>query len=128
MSTSSTDEHAPVLRVLHDTVWRRGLATATWLMTCRARSSTAVDSRVGAQLPAIAHCRSTTRCPALNTIRQPQRLLIDEGLLEARQGVGVFVVSHHAQPTATDMVAELKAARAALDRVIAAIERADDAN
>lgn len=64
--------------------------------------------------------------PGLNTIRRAQRLLVDEGLLETQQGVGVFVISHTPQPPAVNMLAELKGARLALDRAIAHLERADE--
>jgi DNA-binding GntR family transcriptional regulator len=32
----------------------------------------------------------------LNTIRQAQQLLVDDGMVETRQGVGSFVFAHRA--------------------------------
>jgi len=64
--------------------------------------------------------------PGLNTIRQAQQLLVDEGLLATRQGVGAFVLRTDPQPRTVDVLAALRDARAALNRAIAALERAGD--
>ena len=74
---------------------------------------------VGSALPPITHLQAHYDVSGLNTIRQAQRMLIDEGMLEPRQGIGVFVVSTTSRPPATTVLAELKASRAALDRAIA---------
>ena len=46
----------------------------------------------GDQLPSIASLMQHYKVPGLNTIRQAQQLLVDDGLLETRQGVGSFVL------------------------------------
>jgi DNA-binding GntR family transcriptional regulator len=81
---------------------------------------------IGTPLPPITQLMEYYDVPGLNTIRQAQRLLADEGLLEPRQGSGVFVVSTEPRPPATTVLAELKASRAALDRAIALLEHAGD--
>jgi DNA-binding GntR family transcriptional regulator len=63
--------------------------------------------------------------PGLNTIRHAQQLLVDEGLVETRQGVGAFVLRTEPQPRTIDCLAELREARAALTRAISALERAE---
>jgi DNA-binding GntR family transcriptional regulator len=79
---------------------------------------------IGDQLPTIGKLQEHYRVPSLNTIRQAQRLLTDEGMLEPHRGVGVFVVATSAQPAPQTLLAQLKDARTALDRAIAALERA----
>lgn len=78
---------------------------------------------VGRQLPAIAVLQEHYEVPGLNTIRQAQQLLVHDGLIETRQGVGAFVVSLTPNPRETDVLAELYEARAALTRAITALER-----
>ena len=51
--------------------------------------------------------------PGLNTIRQAQQLLVEDGLDETRQGVGAFVLRTEPAPRPVDVLAELRAARAA---------------
>lgn len=63
--------------------------------------------------------------PGLNTIPQAQQLLVDDGLVETRQGVGAFVISLEPTGREVDVVAELRAARAAIDPALAALARAD---
>lgn len=77
------------------------------------------------QLPSIAALQSHYDVPGLNTIRQAQQLLVDDGLVETRQGVGAFVLRTDPQPRTVDVLAELRAARSALTRAIAALERAE---
>lgn len=64
--------------------------------------------------------------PAPNTIRQAQRLLTDERILEPRQGLGVYITADTPWRSATTVLAELKACPAALDRAISLIERAGE--
>ena len=64
--------------------------------------------------------------PGLNTIRQAQQLLVDDNLVETRQGVGSFVLRAEPVPRPVDLLAELRAARAALNRAIGALEKAED--
>lgn len=61
----------------------------------------------------------------LNTIRQAQQLLVDDGLVETRQGVGTFVLRTKPVPRPIDLLAELRAARAAINRAIGALEKAE---
>ena len=78
---------------------------------------------VGQQLPTIPVLQEHYQVPGPNTIRQAQQLLVDDGLIETRQGVGAFVVSVTPRPRETDVLAELYDARAALTRAITALER-----
>lgn len=78
---------------------------------------------VGERLPSIADLQQHYDVPGLNTIRQAQQLLVDDGLVETRQGVGAFVISHEPSDRAIDVVAELRAARAAIDRALVALTR-----
>ncbi|WP_300640689.1 winged helix-turn-helix domain-containing protein [Nocardioides sp.] len=77
----------------------------------------------GQQLPSIAALQEHYDVPGLNTIRQAQQLLVDDGLVETRQGVGAFVLRTDPQPRAVDVLKELRAARSALTRAITALER-----
>lgn len=76
---------------------------------------------VGERLPSIADLQEHYDVPGLNTIRQAQQLLVDDGLVETRQGVGAFVISHEPTDRAIDVVAELRATRAAIDRALTAL-------
>lgn len=81
---------------------------------------------VGTALPPIADLQAEYDVAGLNTIRQAQRLLANDGLVEPRQGVGVYVISLVPSPPATTLLGELKITRAALDRSIALLERAGE--
>jgi DNA-binding GntR family transcriptional regulator len=85
------------------------------------------EFRPGEQLPSITSLMDHYRVPGLNTIRQAQQLLVDDGLIETRQGVGAFVLRVEPQPRPVDVLAELRAARAALNTAIAALEKAEAA-
>lgn len=78
----------------------------------------------GDQLPSIAALQQHYDVPGLNTIRQAQQLLVDDGLVETRQGIGAFVLRTEPLPRPVDVLAELRAARSALNRAIAALEKA----
>ena len=80
---------------------------------------------VGATLPSITDLQRHYAVAGLNTIRQAQQLLVDDGLIETRQGVGTFVLRTEPRPRPVDLLAELRAARAALNRAIAALENED---
>lgn len=80
---------------------------------------------IGERLPSIGDLQAHYEVPGLNTIRQAQRLLVDDGLVETRQGVGAFVISHEPSDRAIDVVAELRAARAAIDKALSALTRLD---
>ncbi len=80
----------------------------------------------GDQLPSIPALMKHYEVPGLNTIRQAQQLLVDDGLVETRQGVGSFVLRVEPVPRPVDVLAELRAARSALNRAIGALEKAED--
>ena len=79
----------------------------------------------GDQLPSIASLMQQYKVPGLNTIRQAQQLLVDDGLVETRQGVGSFVLRTEPVPRPVDVLVELRAARSALTRAISALEKAE---
>src|SRR6478752_4641076 len=79
----------------------------------------------GDRLPPITVLMQHYRVPGLNTIRQAQQLLVDDGLVQTRQGVGTFVVRAEPVPRPVDVLAELRAARISINRAIAALEKAD---
>jgi DNA-binding GntR family transcriptional regulator len=78
----------------------------------------------GDQLPPITALMEHYQVPGLNTIRQAQQLLVDDGLVETRQGVGSFVIRTEPVPRPVDVLAELRTARSALNRAITALEKA----
>lgn len=75
---------------------------------------------VGFQLPGISALQQTYDVPGLNTIRAAQQLLVEEGMLETRQGVGAFVISTESLRE-VDVTAELTRARDALTKALAAM-------
>lgn len=78
----------------------------------------------GDQLPPITALMEHYGVPGLNTIRQAQQLLVHDGLVETRQGVGSFVLRTEPVPRPVDVLAELRNARSALSRAINALEKA----
>jgi DNA-binding GntR family transcriptional regulator len=78
----------------------------------------------GDRLPPITALMEQYRVPGLNTIRQAQQLLVDDGLVETRQGVGSFVLRAEPVPRPVDVLAELRTARSAINSAIAALEKA----
>lgn len=76
---------------------------------------------VGERLPAIADLQAEYRVPGLNTIRQALQLLAEDGLVQSIQGRGTFVLSHEPTTRQVDVVGELRAARTAIDRALAAL-------
>ena len=86
----------------------------------------AAEFPIGSALPTIGELQKHYSVPGLSTIRQAQSLLVDEGLLERRPGVGVFVISTTPQPAGrADVLIALREARTAIDRAIALIEQVD---
>ncbi|MFI6031651.1 GntR family transcriptional regulator [Amycolatopsis magusensis] len=75
---------------------------------------------VGSRLPGIAALQKEFGVPGLNTIRGAQQVLIEEGMLEARQGVGVFVISSTPRHQ-LDIVATVAGARDSLNAALAAM-------
>ncbi|WP_431913661.1 GntR family transcriptional regulator [Micromonospora carbonacea] len=88
---------------------RRRLSNGEWL--------------VGAMLPSISELQEEYNVPGLNTIRQAQRVLVADGLLNPVQGRGTFVT---ALPSPSGSPATLKEAlgelRAALTHTQAALD------
>jgi DNA-binding GntR family transcriptional regulator len=80
---------------------------------------------VGAQLPTITDLQRHYDVPGPNTIRQAQQLLVDDGLIETRQGRGAFVLRTEPVPRPVDVLAELREAQKALARAISALERVE---
>jgi DNA-binding GntR family transcriptional regulator len=78
----------------------------------------------GDQLPTISHLMEHYGVPGLNTIRQAQQLLVDDGLIETRQGVGTFILRAEPLPRPVDVLAELRTARTAINTAIAALAAA----
>ena len=78
----------------------------------------------GDRLPSIPTLMAHYQVPGLNTIRQAQHLLVEDGLVETRQGVGAFVLRTEPVPRPVDVLAELRTARSALNRAIAALDNA----
>jgi DNA-binding GntR family transcriptional regulator len=79
----------------------------------------------GDQLPSIQSLMEYYGVPGLNTIRQAQQLLVDDGLVETRQGVGSFVLRSEPVPRPVNVLAELRVARSALNRAIIALEKTE---
>lgn len=79
---------------------------------------------IGDALPSIAALQQHYTVPGLNAIRQAQQLLVDDGLIETRQGRGAFVLRTKPRARPVDALAELRAARVALDRATAELEKA----
>ncbi|MFJ8691078.1 MULTISPECIES: GntR family transcriptional regulator [Micromonospora] len=81
---------------------------------------------VGTALPGISELQEEYNVPGLNTIRQAQRVLVDDGLLKPVQGRGTFVTALPSPPgdpaTLKQALGDLRAALAhtqvALDRVM----------
>ena len=82
---------------------------------------TAGEFPVGTQLPSIAELQEQYDVSGLNTVRQAQQMLVADGLIETRQGVGAFVISLEPNPRQIDVAEELRQARAAIDRALSAL-------
>ena len=88
----------------------------------RARIDTGVY-QVGSKLPSIAALMNEFDVKGLNTIRDAQQMLVNEGLLRPEQGVGVWVIAKTAEPTTTlQILDDLRHAQSALGRAIAHLE------
>lgn len=79
----------------------------------------------GAKLASVASLMAHYAVPGLNTIRTSQQLLVQDGMVENRQGVGSFVLRTEALPRPVYVLGELRAARSALSRAIGALEKAE---
>ena len=78
---------------------------------------------VGSRLPSIAALMKEFDVKGLNTIRDAQQMLANEGLLRSEQGVGVWVIAKTAEPKTTlQILDDLRRAQSALGRAIAHLE------
>ena len=83
---------------------------------------------VGSKLPSIAALMTEFDVKGLNTIRDAQRTLIDEGLLRPEQGVGVWVVAKSSETLTTQQILDdLRQAHGAIGRAIAHLEESHHA-
>lgn len=79
--------------------------------------------QVGSRLPSIAALMQEFDVKGLNTIRDAQQMLVNEGLLRSEQGVGVWVIAKTAEPKTTlQILDDLRQAQSALGRAIAHLE------
>ncbi len=78
---------------------------------------------VGSKLPSIAALMKEFDVKGLNTVRDAQQMLVNEGLLRSEQGVGVWVIAKTAEPMTTlQILDDLRQAQSALGRAIAHLE------
>lgn len=100
------------------------MAAAKWRQVAHAlRARIAMgEFPVGSRLPSIVELQTQYDVPGPNTIRSAQRQLAQEGLLEIQQGIGAFVVSTTPVPSRTALIAQLREARAANQRLMAALD------
>ena len=78
---------------------------------------------VGSKLPSIAALMKEFDVKGLNTVRDAQQMLVNEGLLRPEQGVGVWVIAKTAEPKTTlQILDDLRRAQSALGRAIAHLE------
>jgi len=76
---------------------------------------------VGSQLPSINHLMDHYDA-ALNTVRDAQQILREEGLIRTAQGEGSFILKVPV-PEPVDVVATLRTAQTALNLAIATLEQ-----
>lgn len=79
---------------------------------------------LGSQLPTIAELQIQYDVRGLNTIRNAQQMLVEEGMLETRQGAGVFVISTVSRRQ-VDVVETIAKARDSLTTVLDVLATAD---
>jgi DNA-binding GntR family transcriptional regulator len=78
---------------------------------------------VGSTLPGIGDLMEYYDVAGLNTIRAAEQVLVKEGLLRTRHGVGTFVEAVEPLSATPDVLIELRVARDALTRAITALEK-----
>jgi DNA-binding GntR family transcriptional regulator len=76
---------------------------------------------VGSKLPTIQELMAEYDVPGLNTVRAAQQLLVDEKMIETRQGIGAFVISS-SSAREFDIPAAIIQARDSLTAVLGALE------
>lgn len=81
---------------------------------------TAGEFTIGDKLPSIADLMAAYTVHSLGTVRAAQQLLVEEGLIETRQGSGAFVVGTESLK-ALDIPTELTGLRDRLTTVLAAM-------
>ena len=89
------------------------------------RRRIAEEWEIGEKIPTIAELMDTYGVPSnLNMIRHAQSVLIDEGLLRAEQGRGVFVVARPAEniTSRAEALAAVREAMRLLKRAETALE------
>jgi DNA-binding transcriptional regulator YhcF (GntR family) len=101
--------------------WRKNLVEC-WFSIAERR---AIRRGTGDRPPPIAALQEHYGVPELNTIRQAEQLLVEDGLVETRQGVGAVVLRAEPLPRRADVLAGLRVARTAIKRVIAVLEASD---
>lgn len=80
---------------------------------------------VGSKLPSIAALMREFDVKGLNTIRDAQQRLTEDGLLRPEQGVGVWVVAKSADPpTSRQILEDLRRAQSAIAKAITYLEGA----
>lgn len=82
---------------------------------------------IGSRLPSISALKAEFEVKGLNTVRDAQQILIDEGMLRPEQGVGVWVVAKSPGTTTTEQILDdLRRAHSALARAIAHLEESQN--
>lgn len=76
---------------------------------------------LGTKIPSISELQDQHGIRSLNTVRAAQQRLVEEGMLETRQGVGAFVVGTKSL-TSVDVRGELTQVRDRLTTVLAAVD------
>lgn len=76
---------------------------------------------IGDKLPSISEIQKAYAVRSLNTVRAAQQRLVEEGLIETRQGAGAFVIGTESLKS-VDIEGELTRLRDRMTTVLAALE------
>ena len=100
------------------------MTVARWRLIADELRARITDGRypVGSRLPSIAELRAEFEVPGPNTIRSAQQQLAHEGLLEIQQGIGATVVSTTPVTSRATLLAQLREAKAANQRLTALLD------